>query len=316
METNRTQLSQSLMRVATGYQAAQAIFVATKLGVPDLLHDGAKSTGVLAQATGAHAPSLHRLLLALTALDILLESEQDQFALAPLGRCLGADEPGSIRPLVLMHGSENFWQTWGELLHCVRSGQTALRHLFGTSDVFDFYAQHPDVESIVSAGFAAVAESFAAGVIEAYDFSGFGTVVDVGCGRGRLLAAILRAYPRATGVLFDLPHVVQAATALLEDARLAERCSIVAGNMFESIPPGEMPTYCPASSTIGRMSAQSPSWLPATPACRKGQNSCSSSAYCRSGLTLHRPTAIDFSVTSTCWCEPAGVSELSKNTAV
>jgi hypothetical protein len=137
-----------------------------------------------------------------------------------------------------MHSSRNFWQTWGELLHCVRSGQTAISHLFGMSDVFDFYALHPEVESVVSAGFSAAAESFAAGVVHAYDFAGFGTVVDVGGGRGQLLTAILQAYPRARGVLFDLPQVLQGATALLKDAGLGDRCRIVTGNMFESIPAG------------------------------------------------------------------------------
>lgn len=238
METNRTQLSLTLMRLVTGYQVTQVIFVATELGLPDRLSNGAKSGTALAEATGAHAPSLYRLLRALAALDILREPEHDQFELTPLGRCLCADEPGSMRPLVLMHGCQNFWQTWAELRHCVRSGQTAINHLFGTSNAFDFYAQHPQVESIVSAGFAAVAESYAADVVEAYDFSGLGTIVDVGGGRGQLLAAILHAHPATRGVLFDLPHVAQAATALLKNAGVEARCSMVQGNMFESIPPG------------------------------------------------------------------------------
>ena len=238
MEANRTQRSQTLMRLVTGYQVAQVIFVATKLDIPDRLSSGAKSSAALADETGTHAPSLCRLLRALAALDIVHEPEPDQFALTSLGRGLCADEPGSMRPLVLMHGNENFWQTWGELLYCVRSGQTAISHLFGTSNVFDFYAQHPEVESVVSAGFTAVAESFAAAVVEAYDFSGFRTVLDVGGGRGQLLAALLGGCPGTTGVLFDLPQVVKAAAALLQNAGVADRCRIVEGNMFASVPAG------------------------------------------------------------------------------
>ena len=230
--------SGALMRLVTGYQVTQAIYVAAALGIADLLGDSPKSSAELAEATGTHASSLYRLLRALAAFGVFDEVEQDRFTLTPLSACLRADAPDGIRSLVLMYGSENFWRTWGELLHSVRTGQSAFGHLFVTSNVFDYYAQHPELEAVVNAGMAALAASFAAAVVEAYDFSGVGTLVDVGGGRGLLLATILRAHPRLRGVLFDLPYVVRVAAPLLEEAEVADRCEIVGGDVFESIPPG------------------------------------------------------------------------------
>ena len=108
-----------VLRLATAYQASRALYVATKLGVPDLLADGSRSADDLAAAIGAHAPSLRRLMRALAAFGVLAEGGDGRFALGALGGCLRADAPGSVRALILMYGDEDFWRTWGELEHCI-----------------------------------------------------------------------------------------------------------------------------------------------------------------------------------------------------
>lgn len=52
---------------------------------------------------------------------------------------------------------------------------------------------------------AAVSRTAAPAIIAAYDFSKFGRIVDVGGATGALLAAILTASPRSSGIVFDLP---------------------------------------------------------------------------------------------------------------
>ena len=74
-------------------------------------------------------------------------------------------------------------------------------------------------------------------VSAAYDFSGLTAIVDVGA-TGHLLTTILSSYPGARGILFDLPHVVRDAPALIEARGLADRVTIKAGNFFESVPSG------------------------------------------------------------------------------
>lgn len=225
----------ALLRLMNGYRVSQALYVATRLGVADQLRDGPKSLDELAQATGAHAPSLSRLLRALAAFGIFSEVEPGRFALTPLGACLQVDAPNSVRDTVLMFGSEHFWRTWGDLLHCIQTGESAMSHLFGTPNAFDYYAQHPEVGAVMNAGFTSGARVRAQAVVAAYDFSGSGIVVDVGGGQGQLLATILRAYPTVRGVLFDQPHVVEQADTLLERMGVADRCSVVAGDFFTEV---------------------------------------------------------------------------------
>jgi O-methyltransferase domain/Dimerisation domain len=227
-----------LLQLATSYRISQAIYAATRLGVADLLADGPKSSEELARDTGAHTPSLARLLRTLIAFGLLREAEPGRFALTSLGAYLQADHPQSLRDAVLMFGSEDFWRTWGDLLHCVETGESATSHLFGVPNAFAYYAQHPDVNAMMNSGFVANGRVGADAVVAAYDFSASGTLVDVGGGQGQLLVAILRAYPTLRGILFDQPYVVVGARPLLEAAGVAERCQIVGGDLFTEIPTG------------------------------------------------------------------------------
>lgn len=227
-----------MMRLARGYQLSKMIHVATRLGIADLMAGGPISSARIATDTGTHQPSLYRLLRALSAYGVFEEVEPDRFALTSLGECLRADDPDSMRDSVLMWGSETFWQTWGDLEHCIRTGESATSHLLGTPDPFAYYAQHPELNAVMNAGFAAAARQFSRAVVAAYDFSGNDTIVDVGGGLGQLLATILRAHSGVRGILFDQPHVVAQAGPLLEREGVAHRCAVVAGDMFAEVPSG------------------------------------------------------------------------------
>lgn len=238
VEPTAAERAAEVRRLLTGYRVSQALYVATQLGIADRLSDEPKTAEELAHETGAHAPSLVRLLRALAAYGVFSEVAPGRFALAPLGACLRADAPNSLRDVALAFAGEDFWRTWGDLLHCVRTGESATTHLFGTDNPFDRYAQDPELAAMMSANFAAGSRARAAAVAAAYDFSGGGTIVDVGGGYGQLLAAVLRAHPEPRGVLFDLPHVVAEAGPLLAAAGVADRCNIVPGDMFAEVPEG------------------------------------------------------------------------------
>ena len=227
-----------VLRLATAYQASRALYVATKLGVPDLLADGPGSAEDLAAATGAHAPSLRRLMRALAAFGVLAEGGDGRFTLGALGGSLRADAPNSVRALILMYGDEDFWRTWGDLEHCVRSGETAAKHLFGAEDAFARYAADPRLGAVFNASMTVLSATTAAAVAAACDLSGVGRVVDVGGGQGRLIAALLRANSELRGTLFDLPSVVAGAPRVLAEADVADRCEVAGGDMFEAVPAG------------------------------------------------------------------------------
>lgn len=83
-----------------------------------------------------------------------------------------------------------------------------------------------------------LSEGEARSIAGAYDFSTAQTLVDVGGGQGKLLRAILKANATLRGVLFDHPEVLEAARSQGVVEGLSTRCELVAGDFFESVPPG------------------------------------------------------------------------------
>ena len=121
------------------------LFVATKLGIADLLGGASKTSEELAAATGANPDSLQRLLRALVAFGVIAEPERGRFAATPMSECLRSDLPGSVKPMVLLYEDENFWQSARAYEICIRTGETAFKHLFGVETSFDYYPDHPEL---------------------------------------------------------------------------------------------------------------------------------------------------------------------------
>jgi len=211
----------------------QAVYVAAKLGIADLVKEGAETVESLAERTGAHGPSLGRLLRALASLGVFSD-EDGRFANTPLSETLRSDRPDSVRSGVIMMGAPFLWRPWGDLLETVTTGQPAFDRLYGVP-FFDYLPNHPDDARIFNESMSS--GPWVASLVEAYDFSGFRRVVDVGGGQGVLLAAILTANPNLHGVLYDLPSVVAGADRLSSEP-LASRAEIVGGDFFEQVPQG------------------------------------------------------------------------------
>jgi hypothetical protein len=230
--------AQHLLRLVRGFQISQALYAAISIGMADHLRRRVMSSSELAELTQSHAPSLYRLLRVLAAFDIVSEMEPDRFALTHLGCPLLSDSPDSIRDAVLLFAGDHFLQSWSGLTEAVRTGGTAFSHIFGQQNPFTYYVQHPELEPIVNAGMAALSRLCAKSILAALPLQGLTTIVDVGGGRGVLLSEILQASPPLQGVLFDLPHVVRAAEPVLAAAGVFERCRIVEGDMFQTMPAG------------------------------------------------------------------------------
>jgi hypothetical protein len=216
-----------LSRLVGSYQAVQALHVAAALGIADLLADGARSSDDLAEATGAHADSLYRVLRALATVGVLEEQPGRSFALTELGEGLRED---AIRTRLLFIGRPHHWNTWAALLHSVRTGENAFASLYGQT-VWEYRTEHPEESAVFDDFMVAQTRLFDEAIVAGYDFGRFAHVVDVGGGRGAFLAAILAANPGTRGTLFDQEHVVAAAD-------VGHRCDIVAGSFFDQVPPG------------------------------------------------------------------------------
>ncbi|MEX0684109.1 MAG: methyltransferase [Dehalococcoidia bacterium] len=225
----------TLMRMIGGFRVSQAIHVAAVLGIADLIKDGPRSSEELAQATSTDPDGLYRLLRALASVGVFHETAGRTFGLTPLSECLLSDarEPGSGWALLI--GQEYFWNTWGNLLTGVKTGKNIFPQLYGT-DVWTYRSERPELNEIFNAAMTSQSRSVSGLLLAAYDFSQFSNVVDVGGNRGALLADILAANPTVRGVVFDQPHV--ASDEDLRTAGVADRCKVVVGSFFESVPEG------------------------------------------------------------------------------
>jgi hypothetical protein len=228
--------TQHLNQLITGYWHSQCVYVAAKLGIADLLANGPRSVEELAKQTGAHEPSLFRLLRALASFGVFAEGPGKQFALTPPAELLRRDVPGSQWALAVMMGEEHY-RAWGELLYSVRTGKTAFDKVFG-QPVFEHLSQKPEQAAIFDQAMVGVHGRETSAMVDAYDFSAFRSLADVGGGNGSTLCGILKRHPKMHGTLFDLPGVIERAGATVQAAGLSDRVHLVAGSFFESVPAG------------------------------------------------------------------------------
>ena len=225
----------TLRQLIDGYRISQMICVAAELGIADVLAAGPRHYAEIARATHTDAPTLFRLLRALASVDVFARVDGDCFALTPLAEQLRTGVAGSLRPWAVLTG--RLYDTWAHLGHSVATGETAFDHLHGMS-VWDYRSRNPQEGRVFHDAMTANTTLVASAVVNAYDFSRFGTLVDVGGGEGALIQAVLTANPNLRGILFDVPAAVHEAAASFADAGLADRCQLLAGSFFESVPAG------------------------------------------------------------------------------
>ena len=229
--------SETIRQIWTGFRVARATYVAAKLSIPDLLKDGPKSSEELAQLTNTHAPSLYRVMRALASGGVFGQDEQGRFTLTPVSATLRSDVRNSLRASAIINLGEERYQAWSNLMHNVRTGEIAFNHAFGMG-LFEYYGQHPEQAKLFDQAMANLIAANNSAVLASYPFSTIDNLVDVGGGDGSLIISLLNANPAMKGVLFDLPHVAEQARKRIADAGLAERCEVIAGDIFASVPQG------------------------------------------------------------------------------
>ncbi|MCZ6874346.1 MAG: methyltransferase [bacterium] len=228
---------ETLTDMIMAYRLSQLIYVAARLGIADFLKDGPKSSEELAALVDVHPHALYRVLRALASNDIFAETEGRYFALTPLAEPLQTEVPGSVHGLAMMHNQSPRWRAWGELLYSVNTGKSAFEHIHGMSN-WEYYASDPDVIEQFNEGMAELTKKATPAIVTAYDFAGRRRIVDVGAGRGHLMAAILEHNPQLCGVMVDVPALIEDARTVLEAAGVTARCELVAGDYFAPLPQG------------------------------------------------------------------------------
>jgi SAM-dependent methyltransferase len=218
-----------------GYQDTALLYAAAKLGLADLLAEGPKTSEELAAMTGAHAPSLYRILRGLVVVGMCFEDEQ-RFGLTCLGQMFRTGVEGSLRDQALVCGDQ-YIAAWIGLIHSAMTGETAFAHVFGV-DAWEHRQRDTALSERFDADLNAETARSAAAILEAYDFSAFRVLCDVGGGYGALLCEILATCPAMRGMLLEQAHVATGAKSYVELQGLDERCTVVEGDFFEGIPEG------------------------------------------------------------------------------
>ena len=227
-----------LLHATFGALTAQVLYIAAKLGLADELRGGYRTAADLARTLSVDVMGLQRVLRGLVSLGICTEIDGERFGLTTLGQYLRADHPDSIHPRVLLNG-ELHGALWADMLATVRTGEAASDRVFGMP-FYEYLTRKPAAgalfdRAMTSAGWVRYRVRPA---IEAYDFGQFETIVDVGGGNGTLLVELLKAHPRPTGTVFDVPRLADTAQRTIDEAGLSGRCRFVAGDAFESVPAG------------------------------------------------------------------------------
>jgi hypothetical protein len=218
----------------TDVMFAAAVGAAAQVGVADALADGPRSVQELATATGCHAPSLHRLLRALAGEGVFTEVAPGRFGMTAAAEFLRSDARYTARGAFM---STATIRALFDLAYSVRTGEPAYERVTG-KPFWDHLAADADENAWFDHLMRVRSRLLNQPALEAYDWSGASTVVDVGGGTGLLLAAVLRRHRHLQGILFDLPHVVRDAPSGLAAAGVEERCQVVAGDMFDGVPAG------------------------------------------------------------------------------
>jgi O-methyltransferase domain/Dimerisation domain len=226
-----------LMQMAMGFMMSDLLGTAVKLGLADHLADGPKTAEELARPTGTHAPTLYRLLRTLSSHGLFAEDSERRFALTALSEPLRTGVPGSVKTSVQMITGDFFKGTFANLTHSVETGKTAFEKKFG-ANLFEYLSTRPEDALMFSDLMVRFHGPETAAVAAAYDFSGVGTIADVGGATGNMITTILAKNPAMTGLIYDLPHNEAVAAALVGSRGMSERVKFEVGNFFESVPAG------------------------------------------------------------------------------
>jgi hypothetical protein len=220
----------TLMEISTGFTMCRSLHVVAELGIADALGESPASAAALAAATGTHPDALNRVLRVLSAHGVFA-SRDGMYEHTPASRLLGSDHPHSMRSFVRMQGIPALWHVWEDFDHALRTGRSAAEKSM-PNGFWGYFAQNPEHDRIFNDAMTGLTHAQIAGILNAYDFSAFKTIADIGGGNGNLLRAVLGANPNAEGVLFDLPHVIEQAKSIP-----SERMTFHPGSFFEDTLP-------------------------------------------------------------------------------
>lgn len=226
-----------MMQLSNGLVLSAALQSITRLKIADLLADGALPVSRLAVTSGTNPDALYRIMRLLASVGVFAELPGKVFAITPMSQLMRSNTPGSMRDMILWISNRFHFQVFGEMEHSLRTGQPAVEKVCG-KPAFEAIFGDPEIASDFNLAMTAVSRRIAPALIEVYDFSEIGTLMDVAGGHGAVLCEILARYPKMKGILLDIPNVIDEANGYICSLKMEERCQTIRGDFFKEIPAG------------------------------------------------------------------------------
>jgi hypothetical protein len=230
-----------VMDLIFGRWRSQILYVGAELGIFDHLdRSTAKASETLAKELCVDAALLYRLLRAQTAIGLVKEDSSMGFMLTDKGALLRSDHPQSLKSMARLEEGPQHYALWKHLPVMIRDGtQSAFVREFGRM-AFDYALSDRDYGERFSqamSSYSAIQSALALEALRSYDFSGIQTFCDVAGGHGHLMCDFLKAHRSLTGIVLDLPEVVDDVDAhWATKLGLQDRCRYIGGDMFEEVP--------------------------------------------------------------------------------
>ena len=232
IQTTEKENQTKIMMLASAFILSRAIHTAAEIKVADHLVNGPQNIRVLAQKTNMNEDALYRLLRLLASYEIFSHDHNNNFSLTPLAQQLVSTDHNSLWAWVTYHNDTNRWLAYGDMKYSIETGKPSFDHTFGKG-YFDLLAENPVLATQFDEGMRNISAGENGHIANSYDFSHYSTIVDIGGGKGGLLAEILSNNDNThRGVLFDLAHVEHSATEYLTQLNLNNHIDFVTSTGF------------------------------------------------------------------------------------
>ena len=224
-----------IMQVGMGFFASKTLLSAVELGVFTELGSGALTGDQLGEKLGLHPRGIYDFLDGLVSLG-LLERDGDgpegRYTNTPDGAVfLDKGSPAYIGGIMEM-ANARLYPFWANLTEALQTGkpQNEVKHT-GASMFEELYSDPARLEQFMQAMSGISMGPFMA-LAEAFDFSKYETLCDVGGATGQLSRIVASRHPHLRCTSFDLPVVAPIAEKHIAAAGLSDRVAAAAGDFF------------------------------------------------------------------------------------
>eukprot|EP01114_Cavostelium_apophysatum_P018353 TRINITY_DN5667_c0_g1_i2.p1 TRINITY_DN5667_c0_g1~~TRINITY_DN5667_c0_g1_i2.p1 ORF type:complete len:403 (+),score=66.28 TRINITY_DN5667_c0_g1_i2:210-1418(+) len=233
-------------RIAMSSATQQAAYAANELKIADLLHqhpEGLSPQRLAELAKVRNPDDLRRILRALVQIGLFHENMDGTFTNSRVSEYLRSDHPMTAN-YMMGHLADESYKVHGHLLESLLDGENAFKKQFGDNP-WDYYGKNPVQRERFAKFMNSVDKVLGGTIIEGYasEWNKFSTIVDVGGSLGPMLELVLQENEHASGILFDLPEVIDQARQherWAKDSSISKRTKLVSGSFFESVPVGDL----------------------------------------------------------------------------